>query len=117
SIVPHKLNAQQLVSQNVATTATIAQLDASKSVVEMTGSTATDIQGVNSGQDSKVLTIHNRSSAVVTLKHQDENATEADRLSLPDEEDYAIPPEGSTTLIYSTADSRWKIQYESAKFK
>lgn len=116
SVVPHKINAQELVAQSVATTATIAQLDASKTVVEMTGSTATDIQGINSAQATKQITIHNRSSAIVTLKHQSTGAAAADRLLLPTSQDIAINPQESVSLIYSDADSRWKSQYRVSKF-
>jgi alpha-tubulin suppressor-like RCC1 family protein len=115
TIVPHKLNSQILVGQNVATTATIAQLSASKILVEMTGSTATDIQGINSGHDSKTITIHNRSSASVTVKHLDASALAVDRIKLPNSEDYVIVPEGSITLYYNTADTYWKIVSTSEK--
>ena len=115
-VKPLKVNAEILVSQNVATTATIAQLSGDKAVVEMTGSTATDIQGINSAHASKVVTIHNRSTANVTLKHQDASAAAADRMKLPGDLDIILEPEMSTTLIYSSADSRWKAQYTSSKF-
>lgn len=109
TVVPHKVNSQVLVNNNVATTATIAQLTASKALVEMTGSTATDIQGINSGNDSKVITIHNRSSAIVTLKNANAGAVAADRLSLPGGLDYAIASQGSAALYYCTTDSLWKL--------
>ena len=108
TIVPHKLNSQILVGQNVATTATIAQLSATKVVVEMTGSTATDIQGINISHDSKVVTIHNRSTAYVTIKHQDTGAAATERIILPSAADYSLKPESSMTLFYCTTDSRWK---------
>lgn len=115
TIVPHKMNSQVLVSQDVATAATIAQLSASKVVVEMTGSTTTSIQGVNAAHDSKLVTIHNRSTAVVTLKHEDAGATAVDRLKLPSSSDIQIIAQGSVTLFYCTTDSRWKIVSTSEK--
>lgn len=116
TIVPLKINAQVLVSQNVSTTATIAQLSADKVVAEMTGSTATSIQGLNSAGSSKVVTIHNRSSASVTLKNQDLGATAADRLLLPESKDIVLLPQDSATLYYCTTDTRWKVQYASSRF-
>lgn len=116
SIVPHKLNAQSLVSQNVSTAATIAQLAGDKVVVEMTGSTATDIQGINSGQASKVVTIHNRSSAAVTLKHENASAAAADRMTLPGSADVILQADQSATMFYVTSTSRWKVLYASSKF-
>ncbi len=115
SVKAHKLNAQILTAQAVATTASITQLSATKTVVEMTGSTATVIHGINSAQDTKVLTIHNRSTAVVTLRNQSATATAADRMKLPGDSDVTISTESSATLIYSVADSRWKVQNSGAR--
>lgn len=117
TLVPHKMNSQILVSQNVATAATIAQLSGAKMVVEMTGATATDIQGINSAHASKVVTIHNRSSAEVIVKNQDAGAIAADRVALPESRDIVLLPQDSVTLFYCTADSRWKVQYASARFQ
>lgn len=115
TLVPHKLNSQILVSQNVATSATIAQLSASKVVVEMTGSTNTDVQGINSAHDSKVVTIHNRSTATVTLKHLSSGASAADRIKLPDSTDFYVRPESSVTLYYCSTDTYWKLLSTSEK--
>lgn len=109
TVVPQKLNSLRLVSQDVATAATISQVSASKVLAEMTGSTATNIQGLNSANDSQVVTIHNRSSANITLKHQDAGAAAADRLKLPGSIDYIIIPDSSATLYYNTTDTRWKL--------
>ncbi len=109
TVVPHKLNSLRLVSQDIATAATISQASAAKVLAEMTGSTACSIQGINSGHDSQVVTIHNRSSANVTLKHQDTGATAADRLKLPTSADYILIPDASATLYYCTTDTRWKL--------
>lgn len=109
-IVVLKVNSMQLTSQNVATAATIAQLDGSKVLVEMTGSTATSVQGINSSQASKVVTIHNRSSAIVTLSHQDAGAAAADRFKLPGSLNFTVNPESSVVVFYCTTDSRWKLR-------
>lgn len=115
TIVPHKLNSLRLVGTNVATTATIAQLTADTVLVEMTGATATSIQGIKSDDDSQVVTIHNRSTAAVTLKHQDLSATANDRMKLPSSSDYIIPAQGTATLYYCTADTKWKLKSTSDK--
>ena len=115
TVVQHKSNSQVLVSQNVATAATIVQLSGTKILVEMTGATATDIQGINSAHDSKVITIHNRSTANVTLKHLNGSAAAADRIKLPSNEDRIISPESSATLFYCTTDTYWKIKSTSDK--
>ncbi len=111
SKIRHKLNSLELGSQNVATTATIAQLSATKTLVEMTGSTATDIQGINSASTmTKVITIHNRSSANVTLKHLNGTASAADRMKLPGGIDVILVPENSVELFYCTTDTYWKVK-------
>ncbi len=115
TVLPHKLNSQVLVSQDIATAATIAQLSGAKVLVEMTGSTATDIQGINSGHASKVVTIHNRSTATVTLKHLNGGAAAADQLKLPNSEDFAILAQRSVTLFYCTTDTNWKLQSTTDK--
>lgn len=107
--VPLKVNSEILVGQNVATSATIVQLSASKILVEMTGSTATDIQGINSANDTQFITVHNRSTAIVTLKHQNATAAAADRLKLPNSVDYLIPPDSTATLYYCSTDTKWKL--------
>lgn len=109
TVVAHKLNSLRLVGQNVATAATIAQLDATKVLVELTGSTSGNLQGINSGQDSQVVTIHNRSSVSFTLKHQDTGAAAADRLKLPSSADYVLAADATATLYYCTTDTRWKL--------
>ncbi len=115
TVVPHKLNALRMVTQNVATTATIVALNADKRGVEMTGSTATDIQGIVATDDSQVVTIHNRSTAIVTLKHQNGTAAAADRMKLPNSADYLIQAECSATLYYCTTDALWKLMSTADK--
>lgn len=109
TVVAHKVNSLQLVSQNIATTATIAALDASDVLAEMTGSTATDIQGIDATKNSKTLNIHNRSSANVTLKHENTSASATNRLKLPSSIDVVLFPDTTAQLYYCTTDSRWKM--------
>lgn len=115
TLVPHKVTSQAMVKINVATTATIAQLVATNILVEMTGATATAIQGINSAQDTKVITIHNRSTAIVTLKNLDAGAAAIDQIRLPGGVDYAIAPQSSAILFYCTANTQWKLQSTSDK--
>lgn len=110
TIVPHKLNSEVLVSQNVATTATIAQLSATTRVVEMTGATTTSIQGINSASLTGLITIHNRSTAVVTLKNENISAASADRMTLLNSADAVLLPQESATLYYCTTAARWKLK-------
>lgn len=104
------LNAIQPVSQNVATTATILQLSAEKSIVEFTGSTETLIKGINSSGKAKEITLHNRSSANVVCDHDNGDAPEADRFELPLDLSYTIVPDTSATFVRSDVENRWKIK-------
>lgn len=99
-----------LDSLNVATTATIAALSTTNAIANMTGSTATDIQGIDATGDSKVLVIHNNSTADLTLKHENGSATATNRLSLPDGDDVTVSPRQSVELFYHTGDTRWKLK-------
>lgn len=110
TVSAHKLNSLQPVSQNVATAATITALNSDKHIVEMTGATATDIQGVDADGDSWHLIIHNRSTATVTLKHENAGASAANRLKLPGALDHSIEANSTATLIYSSSESRWKLK-------
>jgi hypothetical protein len=110
SVAAHRLNAVELVAQAVATTATINQLSATKTIVEFTGSTITSVRGINSAQASKVVLLHNRSSADVTLEHENSGAVAADRLSLPNDVFLTLRPRTSIELYYSTTESRWKLK-------
>lgn len=109
SVGTHILNATEMASQNVATTATITQLSAAKGVVEFTGSTATAVQGINSGHASKTIILHNRSTAIVTLLEQNGTAAAADRIKLPFAQNYILVPEASVQLYYCTTDTKWKL--------
>jgi hypothetical protein len=95
---------------DVATAATIVQLSSVKSFVRLTGATATSIQGIAAGADGQTLIIHNASSALVTLEHENGSATAADRLKLVDGDPIEIDPDSSTELIYDIAQSRWVIK-------
>lgn len=99
-----------LTRSDTASAATIVQLSSASSFQKITGATATAIQGVAAPTEARVVTIHNGTSAVVTLKHQDLAATAADRLNLPEGADLEIPASSSTSLIYDLAQSRWVIQ-------
>jgi len=108
--VPIKIFAQTLDTQDVATTATIAQLSAAKYIANFTGSTATSIQGINSGGDTKTILIHNGSSANLTILHENGSATAADRLTLPSGRNLVVKPDSSLELFYHVGSSRWKIK-------
>lgn len=95
---------------DVATTATITALASTQSAIRMTGSTATEIQGIAAGQDGQHILIHNASTAIVTLKHQNAGASSADRLILPSDSDVQINANASAELIYDLARTKWVVK-------
>lgn len=95
------------VSQNVATAATIAAMASSTPVVRLTGSTATDLQGITAGVSNALLCVYNASSAAVTLKHENGSASAANRLSLQSSVDFVVAAGGSVILRYDKTLTRW----------
>jgi hypothetical protein len=112
-IKPSKINALEMVSQDVASAATIIALDTTKSIIKLTGSTATELQGIDATGNAKVVTIHNGSTADLTLKDQNVGAAATDRMILPDAADLVIGANQSVSLFYSVSDTRWKIKSSS----
>lgn len=108
--VPMIVAALRGETQNIATMSAIAQLSADTWGVEFTGSTTTELQGVDSAGDSKEIFLHNRSTAPITLKHESESATDIDRFKLPGDRDYSLFSDCTITVFYCTTDSRWKIK-------
>lgn len=97
-------------AENVATTGTpITALSTTKSVVHFTGSTATEIQGVATGLVSKRILLWNRSTASVTLKHQNGSATAANRIITPSAGDVVIAANWAVELTYDATTARWFV--------
>lgn len=96
--------------QDVATTATIAQLDSTKTFYRFTGITGTEVQGILAGADGQHITIHNSSTALITFKHQDAGAAAADRFNFTDDLDIELDPDSSIEFIYDSTQARWVIK-------
>lgn len=107
--VPLVVNALRLGSQNVATASAIVQLNADYAAVEFTGSTTTEVQGIQSDGKTQEIVLHNRSTASVILKHLNGSAAANDRIELPTDQDYTIEPNNTITLFYSAA-GKWKLK-------
>lgn len=100
-----------LNAQSIATSASITALSATKALVNFTGSTDTELRSIASTSVTKVILLHNNSSAKVTLKHEYTTGTTAgDRLKLPKSRDIILLPDTSVELFLSTVDSRWKLK-------
>lgn len=105
------VNSEKLAAQDIATAASITAMNADKYIANFTGSTTTSVHGISATGKSKVIVLHNGSSATVTVKHQSTtDGTAANRIKLPGSADIAIAPDGTLELFYSTTDSRWKLR-------
>ena len=105
-----KFFALDLDLESVATAATIAALNSNKTIVNLTGAIDTIIQGLNVLHLSKVVLVHNGSTARVTLAHQNVSASATNRMILPKNKDIVLVPNQSVELFYSTVESRWKLK-------
>jgi hypothetical protein len=104
------IEALELEYQDVATAASITALSATKSIVKLTGSTATSLKGIDATGNAKVLLLHNESTADVTIEEEDAGATATNRFSLPNATDITLSPDTSIEFFYSTTESRWKLK-------
>jgi len=112
-VKPTKVNALEMAIVDIASAATITALGTTKSIVRLTGVTATELQGIDATGSAKVVTLHNGSSADITLKDENAGAIATDRIILPDNADLIIGAGQSVTFFYSISDTRWKIKSSS----
>lgn len=92
---------------DIASAAQILSLTTSTSFVKITGVLTTEIDGLANGFDGKRVVIYNGSSATVTLKHQNTNASAGDRIITPQAGDIVLTTNKSAEFIYDSAQSRW----------
>lgn len=108
TVVPHKLNSYIYGVDTIATSSSIL-MTADKILSELTGSTPSNIHGIEivTG-DTQVKFIHNRSTADITIKNESGSATAAQRFTLPKGEDFTLLPQSTAGFYYCITDSRWK---------
>lgn len=94
---------------DVASAATINALSYSP-FVRLTGTTATQLNGIGSGADGRRLVLYNGSTAVLTLSNENAGASASDRLKLPGGNDIEIDSFGSVAFVYDSGASRWVLQ-------
>ncbi len=111
TVTAHKINSKVLVAEAVATAANILATS-DKVLSEFTGSTTTNINGVEVGAgETRLKIIHNRSTAELIIKHESVSALAAQRFTLPDASDLAIRPNGTIAFYYCETDTRWKYLF------
>ncbi len=92
---------------DVATSATIASLSSANSLVRLTGSTATSLQGISAGTAGLVLFLYNVSTAVISITNENGSASAADRIITSSGLTVVIQPQCSAIFTYDDSQSRW----------
>lgn len=111
TVVAHKINSKIINADSVAT-ATNILATSDKILSEFTGSTPTNINGIEVGAgETRLKIIHNRSTADLTIKHENVSALAAQRITLPAAEDLTIRPNGTIAFYYCDTDTRWKYLF------
>lgn len=104
---PDKITMSQT---DVATSSTITNLTSSYELVRLTGSTATEIQGIVAGSVGQELTIYNVSSATITFAHQNTGASETYRVITSSGSSEQLAPNFTANLFYDSQSSRWILK-------
>jgi alpha-tubulin suppressor-like RCC1 family protein len=79
------------------------------SLVRMTGSADQIISGIANGTDGAMLTIMNVSAASTTIQNQNGSSIAANRIITGVGSDLVIGPDKTVSLIYDSANSRWRV--------
>lgn len=99
-----------LEQQNIASAATINDLSSTRAIARITGSTAGIIGGIVSSAGSKVVLIHNASTAIQTIGHAIAGAAAADRFDLPEAQNIELAIGASIEFFYDAVATRWKLK-------
>ncbi len=92
---------------DVATATTISALSSSSNLIRLTGSTVTTVQGIVAGTAGQILTVANKSTALVTFANQNGSATAANRIAIPASFNLILYPNFSLVLQYDDSQARW----------
>jgi hypothetical protein len=103
------LDRVSLNQADVATTATITALSTLDPLMRFTGSTATEVQGIDAAGNNRIVTFHNASSAAITFRHQNVGATATNRIITPTGNDLTLRSNESVQWIYDNTQTRWVI--------
>lgn len=114
SYVVESIDAIERQTQTLASTADIPALDAQKTFIEVTGSTATTIRGILSTSRCRDFTIYNSMTGTnIIFVSEDVSITAADRVVVNGEPTYTLLPGKSLRVIRKVSNSRWITLLES----
>lgn len=92
---------------DVATSATINALSSSTSLIRLTGSTTTTVNGITALAAGSQLQVYNVSSALITIANQNSSATAANRIVTPSGASVVLRPNWTADFVYDDSQSRW----------
>ena len=109
-----KLKFQHLNDTGITGSSTNNTLNPSNAVFVKLGalSSACNLSGISGGEDGRFLIVYNpttNTSNDLTIKHDDSNATAADRIYTMTGLDLTIDARGSAMFIYDTEADRWIV--------
>lgn len=87
---------------NVASTATIAALSSANSFVKLTGSTATDLQGIAAGVDGQRLVVANLTGQTLTIRNDSGSAASGNKITTMTGSDVTTTGNGCVEFMYDT---------------
>lgn len=101
---------------NVASTATIASLASSTSYVKLTGSTATDLQGIAAGVNGQLLILTNLTGQNLTIRNQSASAASGAKITTMTGADITTTANGAAGFIYDTdaSPAEWTCIWTTA---
>lgn len=97
-----------ITREDVASAASITNMDATTGFKKLTGTTATSLHGIHADAFNKFLFLYNATNQTLTLKHQSAtDGTAANRIINKSGGDETIAAGGWALLVYDDAQSRW----------
>lgn len=101
-------------SQAVASAATIAAMASVGKFVRLTGSTATDLQGITAGLfDGQELELANLSGQNLTIRHQSVSASAGNKITTMTGADVVTTGNGYAMFIYDLTNTQWLLKAAS----
>src|ERR1035437_1049439 len=90
------------------TSSTLNSAIVQNSLIRITGSTATNLDGLAASTDGKQVIIYNQSSSTVTIKNQSvTELTAANRITTPAAVDITLTAGQAITLVYDASAATW----------
>lgn len=101
---------------NVASTATIAALAITSSYVKLTGSTATDLQGITAGKNGQMIVVANLTGQNLTIRNQSASAASGAKITTMTGADITTTGNGAAGFIYDTdaSPAEWTCLWTTA---